>query len=262
MKVSHLVVNGCSCSKGVGLLSHEVSWPEILADKLNLPLVNIAVGGSGNPAIHRRNMEYFHLNLQHANNPLVLNVWSQYWREEVWRVDRLGYSPLSRMHKETRIFWPLEVKSVFKARADNLDPEEDYYDKAFFLNWDDKHHYIRTLTAKLSTIALLERHNYRYLNFDYFNDMELYQPLLAKLEPWYKSMTDQYFNNDQNIVGDLNSMVEHLPKASDRNHAGQEAQYVIANYIYDVIIKIYTMVQHDPKPFAKLQDYIGLKINY
>ena len=257
MNFSHLVVNGCSCSKGIGLLATEKSWPQILADKLGLPLVNIAIGGSGNTAIHRRNIEYFHLNLQHDNSPLVINVWSQYWREEVWRKDRKGYSPLSRMRSIARSFWPLELKSAFKPSVDHVETPEDHYDKAFLLNWDDKHHYTRTQTAKLSTIALLERYGIGYVNFDYFNDMELYRELIPTLEPWYKEAASILENNTRNINGNLNAMVEHLPKASDLVHAGQEAQFVIANYIYDVILEIYTMVQHDPKPYTKLNDYLG-----
>jgi hypothetical protein len=47
--VTHLVVNGCSWTYGTGLAHpKEQAWPALLAKQLGVPLVNLAIQGSGN----------------------------------------------------------------------------------------------------------------------------------------------------------------------------------------------------------------------
>ena len=77
VKLSHLVVNGCSFTYCQGLENPaEQGWPALLANKLKVPVVNLAIPGSGNDAIFRRTYEYFYLNKKHNNFPLFINVWS------------------------------------------------------------------------------------------------------------------------------------------------------------------------------------------
>jgi hypothetical protein len=58
--ISHLVVNGCSLTYGEGLEDPSTqAWPALLAKKLNVPVVNIAMGGTGNHRIYRKTVDYF-----------------------------------------------------------------------------------------------------------------------------------------------------------------------------------------------------------
>ena len=85
MQVSHLVVNGCSWTYGSELDSpEEESWPKLVANKLGIPVVNLAIPGSGNDSILRRTSEYLFQNLAFNSKPLVIIAWSQITRREGW----------------------------------------------------------------------------------------------------------------------------------------------------------------------------------
>ena len=60
------------------------AWPSILAKRLGVPLVNLAIPGQGNTAIYRRTMQYFYKDLFNDNNPFYIHAYTQSSRREAY----------------------------------------------------------------------------------------------------------------------------------------------------------------------------------
>ena len=67
----YLIANGCSFTEGHHL-GNEGSWAKFLGSKLNLEVINLAKGGSGNDTIVWRTMEFCEMNKDIANNSLYV----------------------------------------------------------------------------------------------------------------------------------------------------------------------------------------------
>jgi len=81
LEISHLVVNGDSFTYCQGLENPmEVGWPALLAKKLNVPVVNLALRGSNNNSIVRRTYEYFYMDKN--TKPFYIIGFSHATREE------------------------------------------------------------------------------------------------------------------------------------------------------------------------------------
>jgi hypothetical protein len=76
MEKQNLIVCGCSFSKGHSLPETE-TWGGYTANKLNLKLHNIAVGGMGNEWISQRVISYFLNNKELLQNSVVMIGWSE-----------------------------------------------------------------------------------------------------------------------------------------------------------------------------------------
>jgi hypothetical protein len=63
----YLITNGCSFTEG-HLLGNDGSWAKFLGEKLDLELINLGKGGSGNDSISWRTMEFCEMNKDIANN--------------------------------------------------------------------------------------------------------------------------------------------------------------------------------------------------
>lgn len=85
IKISHLVVNGCSYTYGHGISDPiKDGWASIIAKRLGVPLINLAVPGQGNQAIFRRTNRYFYKDLFNDNNPFYIHAYSQASRREAY----------------------------------------------------------------------------------------------------------------------------------------------------------------------------------
>jgi len=81
LEISHLVVNGDSFTYCQGLENPmEVGWPALLAKKLNVPVVNLALCGCNNNSIVRRTYEYFYMDKN--TKPFYIIGFSHATREE------------------------------------------------------------------------------------------------------------------------------------------------------------------------------------
>ena len=85
LKISHLVVNGCSYTYGHGICDPvNNGWASIIAKRLGVPLVNLAIPGQGNTAVYRKTMQYFYKDLLYDNNPFYIHAYSQSSRRECY----------------------------------------------------------------------------------------------------------------------------------------------------------------------------------
>jgi hypothetical protein len=147
-EISHLVVNGCSWTYGHELRDPKSqSWPALVAKKLDLPIVNLALGGSSNPTIFRRTAEYLFRNLPTGSKPFVILAWSQNTRNEAWDKKHNDYFGLSCLDQK------------------NLSHGE----KAYLHNWNYEDHFRRSLMCKVNMVSLLQSLNIPFIIGDYEN---------------------------------------------------------------------------------------------
>ena len=213
MEITHLVVNGCSWTYCSGLDNPKVQgWPALLAQKLNLPVVNLALPGSGGGSIHRRSYEYMYQNLPTGSKPLFLIFWTQYWRREAWFEGGGVNGSL------------IQDYNVVNPTASSKEPHV----AALLDHWNEEDFIRQTLLYKLSLQSLFRSQKIPYLIADYSScgeqldtfDLDQHNSLKDAVN------TDPYcIPRDLQLVSHLNTFKQ-LPCG----HEGPEAQQVLANW--------------------------------
>lgn len=235
MEITHLVVNGCSWTYCQGLEDPKTQgWPALLAKKLNIPVVNLAVPGSGNDTIHRRIYEYYFDDLPNNSKPLYIIGWSQPWRREAWC--RKYYHKYLPEGYATLMFPDKKPKN--------------FYEAALLDNWNEEDFLRRTMLYQLSLDALFKSKNIPNLAtfFAEYENQES-EPILEK----YKNIVD-YLKNSTNTISPayrLTYQYEKLPCG----HEGHEAMEVTANYLYDAILSKYENINPVTGNYLTLKDF-------
>lgn len=67
----YLIANGCSFTEG-HLLGNDVAWPKFLGQKMNLEVINLGKGGSGNDTITWRTLDFCETNKDIAKESLFV----------------------------------------------------------------------------------------------------------------------------------------------------------------------------------------------
>ena len=253
LEVSHLVVDGCSLTYCQGLEKPWVDgWPALLAKKIGVPVVNLALGGSGNDAIHRRQYDYFYRSNQFykSNNldskPLhILGLTFAGRREE--------YFAKYYHSKESSRYYTLDLTPDFdkiKAIIDsgNIDTENipAYIEYGYFLNFNISIAASKKLETWASLINLYKTNNIKYLIGDYIPTYD------EKAESFVKREYIDLYNfvySDSNYAGKLPELTKHL-KSLPCGHDDLDAQPIIADHFYDSIIKQHGMII--AKPLEKI----------
>jgi len=158
-EITHLVVNGCSWTYGQGLEDPATqAWPALVAKELGIPVVNLAVRGSGNDSIHRRTYEYIYENLPTGSKPFVIIAWSQPWRREAWyeRDDRNNL---------------LQDYRGVPHPAGEYPTDNDLYKNAVIPHWNEEDFLKKSLLYKVSLQNLFKAMDIPYLMTDYSHDM-------------------------------------------------------------------------------------------
>jgi len=241
MKISHLVTNGCSWTYGQDLPNPLIqSWPARLSKLLGLPVVNLAVPGSGNDSIYRRTAEYLSLDLANQVKPLVVIAWSQYWRTEFWNKPLPG-SPSNIRADYSHIYIPNdgdELTSIQKALLDQ---------------WDFEFHFKRALLIKFSMYNLLRNFNIPYIMVDYTGDWREYKEKVSIKDSWYSSII-KFLEKDSNH---LNFPLHHVSEPYPRitGHDGPEGSSAIAERLkYEIELRY--QLEHDTEAeYYTLKDY-------
>jgi hypothetical protein len=217
IEATHLVVNGCSWTYGHGLPDPKTqAWPALLAQHLNLPLVNLAIPGSGNDTIHRRTHEYIFQNLPTGSKPIVVIAWSQSHRKEEWYQKDRSYRGIGRPQD-----------------SENLDD----YQKILLENWNEDVADQRTLLYKMSLKNLFENFKIPYIMSDYCAYVRrLGRSKLDYPVESYRQMINTIY--DQYHVASFEELGSRLPKLPC-GHDGPEAQRIIGNYSFKKITELY-----------------------
>jgi hypothetical protein len=220
-EITHLVVNGCSWTYCQGLEDPvKQGWPTLLAQKLGVKVVNLAVRGCGNDSIHRRTYEYVYENLPTGSKPFFLIAWSQYWRRETWYNDFNGHT---------------DYNDYSLIALPDSTPTSNV-ERALLDNWNEVDFYRRTYLYKLSLMNLFKSHDIPYLMTDYASVHDS-DTIIQKVRERFPNLVDTCINNTRQITPfcDITRDYPALPCG----HDGPEAQVILADFAYNEIIRQY-----------------------
>lgn len=241
MKISHLVTNGCSWTYGQDLYNPLTqSWPARLADLLGLPVVNLAVPGSGNDGIYRRTAEYLSLDLDNDVKPLVVIAWSQYWRTEFWN------KLLLATHKTTKADYS---QIVIPDDGSELTPTQ----KSLLDQWDLEFHFKRAIMIKFSMYNLLRNFNIPYIMCDYTGNWRECKEQVEIKDTWYASLIKILEKDTNHLNFPLHHVSEPYPRIT--GHDGPEGSLAIAERLkYEIELRY--QLEHDTQAkYHTLKDY-------
>jgi len=235
LKISHLVVNGCSYTYGHGIADPiNDGWASIVAKQLGVPLVNLAIPGQGNTAIYRRTMQYFYKDLLHDNNPFYIHAYTQSSRRECYMSE--GEAPQQ--------FFIVDGYSVHSK-----------LEKEIILNSDD-HYYCLMEQDKLhrwaSINSLLDANNISHLMADYMPRVGvLTNDFIEKYETILANELELHPGKLQNF----NEITDHLEKTPCL-HETVEGHRYLAEYVLKQIEKRYNDIEVVESTHAKLHDIL------
>lgn len=232
LKISHLVVNGCSYTYGHGISDPiNDAWPSLVAKRLGVPLINLAIPGQGNTALYRRTMQYFYKDLLHDNNPFYIHAYTQSSRREAYLSDNENF--------------------VIVGGDGNLSNLE----KEIILNSSD-HYYCYQHQDKLHRWAsinhLLDVHNISHLSSDYMPETNTYvNDFIDKHELILKNELEIHSGKLKNF----NDVTQDFEKTSCLHETVEGHQY-LADYVWEEIEKRYNDIEVVKAPHAKIHDIL------
>lgn len=234
LEISHLVVNGCSFTYCQGLdYPSKQGWPALLAKKLNVPVVNLGIKGSGNHAILRRTIEYFYQDKSYNSKPFYIIAFSQAMRREEY-IKKYRNQPVDNFYNLSTF----GDEPIERAIFEHIDEKGEYYME------------LRKLIYWLSIVNLFKANNIPYFTTNYMSD---HDSSIELLKLHYKNLYDE-INNDEFRVKDffkLGTNFEKLPCG----HESFEAQQVVADYCYNTMIEKYGNIIPVKTNYCTLKDY-------
>jgi hypothetical protein len=253
IEISHLVVDGCSLTYCQGLENpHIDGWPALLAQKINVPVVNLALPGASNDAIHRRQYDYFFrsknfykLNALEAKPFHIISLTFAGRREEFF--ERYYNSMEHNRHFTLDLSPDLDkLLKIIKSEDTSLQNIPAYVEYAYFLNMN----YFVAETKKMeqwaSLVNLFQNNKINYCIGDYIPTQD--KSTIFKLKTEFGAMYN-FLYSDKNYYGKFSQLTNHLPTLPC-GHDDIEAQKIIADHIYNKIIEQYREIV--PKPISKL----------
>jgi hypothetical protein len=236
--ITHLVVNGCSWTYCQGLENPtQDGWPALLAKKLGVKVVNLAVRGCGNDSIHRRTHEYVYENLPTGSKPFFVIAWSQYWRRESW------YNTFDK---------DPNYNDYSIVSLPDTNPETNI-ERALLDTWNEVDFYRRTYLYKLSLMNLFTVHNIPYVMSDYASPISDHDNIINKIRDRFPGVVDTCIKNSKQIA-DFCEIARPFAK-TPCFHDGPEAQIAVADYAYSEIVKQYQKLKVIPGDYLTLNNF-------
>lgn len=227
--ISHLVVNGCSFTYCEGLENPPIQgWPTLLANKLNVPVVNIALPASSNFRIYRKTVDYFFKDT--GSNPFYIMGMTSSTRIEQYLRERNDYVALNIVKPPNKL-WEAQLVSLLYR---NKDPVVLAKQK---------------LDIWLSIINLFKSSRTNYLMVDMISDGQLVSDELRELHP---KLLD-YTMNDSNHIQDFSDFRGLLGKLPC-GHDDADAQVIIADYLYKEMTDRYEVTTKTSE-YLKIKDF-------
>ncbi len=165
MDKKYLIANGCSFTEG-HQLRNEGAWPKFLGEKMNLEVINLGKGGSGNDTITWRTIEFCETNKDIAKNALYVIQLTECLRYQVF-YDNLTDEP-SEWHVT-----PLCFQRSMDSYKDGNGASKWIYknrDELFFIYNNITFALYKTFQNIISLVSYFEANNYPYIIFDGIND--------------------------------------------------------------------------------------------
>lgn len=231
--ISHLVVNGCSFTYGDGLDDPTTqAWPALLANKLGVPVVNIAMGGTSNDRIYRKTVDYFLKDV--GSNPFYIIGMTSDTRREEYRRSGEEYLPLNLIsNHRTPGTWGAKVEELLAQEMDFLPLLKRKYDI-----W-------------LAIINLFRSNQTEYLVIDMINNN--HHILIQEMIQIYPELYEYVINDDHHLK-DYLEFVSELPKLPC-GHDDAVAQVEIAKYIHDAMLERYDIVIDSNNDHLAVKDF-------
>jgi hypothetical protein len=161
----YLVANGCSFTEG-HILGNEGAWPKFLGEKLNLEVVNIGKGGSGNDTITWRTLEFCEIKKDIAENSLFVIQLTECLRYHVYYDDT--QNPPQEWHVT-----PLCFQRHMNSYKDGNSASKWIYknkDELIYVYNNITFALYKTFQNILSLTSYFESKGYPYIIFDGIND--------------------------------------------------------------------------------------------
>jgi hypothetical protein len=185
-----LYVSGCSFTYGQGLpekVREQQNWAGLIGARLNVPVINDAVGGAGNDRIFRTAMTSISRLLYENKNPLVIICWSAMSRREIYDIFLKNY----------RAIIPPPTRSEFTVPA-----LRDKFDQLYFKEHSsEEDDVIKTLIYKISLQSFLKERKITHL---YTETWEQDPTEISK----YRYLIDQINQPDTKLVKLYNKELE------------------------------------------------------
>lgn len=245
MQVSHLVVNGCSFTYCQGLERPNIDgWPALVAEEFKIPVVNLAMPGSGNDGVFRRTYEYVFEDMINENNPFFIIAWSQTWRQEAWA---------KKIYNSKIRYDGYQVISFPTNKPRNL------IECSLLKTWSEENFYRKTMLYRLSLDSLFKSRNYEYLSSFFaeaeFNDgKNECKQIINSVKNRFNYTTD-YLEKFTNRLEDFFKIAGPYPKLKC-GHEGIEGNKVLADYIIKEIKLRYNSIEFVEKKYLSLKDYL------
>ena len=168
-QVNKLIVSGCSFATGYKLENgKESAWPRLLADKLFVPVINLAEAGRGNSYVFSSIVDYFMENPDEKQTSLVIIGVTGYHRQDFY--DSYGKNFISTVpeFKDAATFIELFWKRY-------------YNDEYYFTN------YLRSVVLMQD---YLKSNSIKYIMFNALNTNRLIKRNLSQLDQKYIESID------------------------------------------------------------------------
>ena len=237
LKISHLVVNGCSYTYGHGIANPlEDAWPSIVAKELGVPLINLAVPGQGNDAIQRRTLRYFYKNLYHDNNPFYIHAYSQSARQEVY----IYKDSLNNIKQEHQLL-------------DSSDSATTTLEKEVMRQTDEWAYYLleeHKMHIWASINALLDSYKVNHLATDYMSQTD--GDIKHWIEQYHYNLYAELYTRD-NKLENFNEVTKCISKTSCL-HETEEGHKCLADYILKQINLRWNSIEVIKEDYAKLSE--------
>ena len=228
--ISHLVVNGCSYTYCKGLVNPPTQgWPTLLANKLNVPVANIALGGTSNFRIYRKTVDYFFKDT--GSNPFYIIGMTSCTRIEQYIKQHDDYVALNLISKPPGNLWEAQLISLLQRNKDPIILAK------------------QKLDIWLSIINLFKSTKTNYLMIDMLSNGDSIDSELKEVHP---KLFDYTMNDPKHVREylDFNSQLGKLPCG----HDDADAQVLIAEYLYKELTERYD-VTVEPSEYLKIKDF-------
>lgn len=232
VSISHLVTNGCSFTYGDGLTDPaSQAWPALLANKLGVPVANIALGGASNDRIYRKTVDYMFSDF--GSNPFYIMGLTSFTRREEYSRTESDWIPLNLIsnHRVPRL-WASRVEEL-------LAKEVDWIPLAR-----------KKLDIWMAIINLFRATDSNYLIADM---IEFDHTMVYELGLLYPKLVE-YVMQDSNHLANYLSFNRSLPKLPC-GHDDEVAQVAIADYLYDAMMDRYDVTIAENHNHLRIKDF-------
>jgi hypothetical protein len=161
----YLVANGCSFTEG-HILGNEGAWPKFLGEKLNLEVVNLGKGGSGNDTITWRTLEFCEIKKDIAQDALFVIQLTECLRYHVY------YDDMQKAPQEWHVT-PLCFHRQMDSYKNGSSAARWIYknkDELIYVYNNITFALYKTFQNILSLTSYFESKGYPYIIFDGIND--------------------------------------------------------------------------------------------